>query len=189
MLKSLLLACVLLAANFAQAGNPTVEIRTSLGAFSLELYPDKAPETVKNFLGYVKTGFYDGTVFHRVIDGFMIQGGGFDTRFNQKETRAPVRNEADNGLKNTPYTVAMARTGDPHSATAQFFVNVADNAFLNFRSPDVQGYGYTVFGKVVKGKDVVAKIASQQTGPGGPFESDVPRTAVVIKQVTVVAAP
>lgn len=189
MLKSLFLACVLLAANLAQAGNPTVEIRTNLGAITLELYPDKAPETVKNFLGYVKSGFYDGTVFHRVIDGFMIQGGGFDTRFSQKDTRAPVRNEAVNGLKNTPYTVAMARTGDPHSATAQFFINVADNAFLNYRSPDVQGYGYAVFGKVVKGKDVVAKIASLQTGPGGPFDSDVPQTAVVMKQVTVVAEP
>lgn len=186
MLKSLLFICAMLASTIAQAANPTVEIRTNQGAITLELYPDKAPDTVKNFLAYVQAGFYDGTIFHRVIDRFMIQGGGFDTAFNKKDTRAPVRNEAANGLKNLSYTVAMARTGEPHSATAQFFINVADNAFLDYRSPDVQGYGYAVFGKVIKGQDVVARIARMQTGAGGPFGSDVPATAVVMEKVQVV---
>jgi peptidyl-prolyl cis-trans isomerase A (cyclophilin A)/peptidyl-prolyl cis-trans isomerase B (cyclophilin B) len=186
MIKSLLLALALLVGNVAQAANPNVEIKTNMGTMTLELYPDKAPETVKNFLGYVKSGFYNGTIFHRVIDGFMIQGGGFDQSFKQKATGAPIHNEATNGLKNDIYTVAMARTGDPHSATAQFFVNVADNAFLNYRSSDVMGYGYCVFGKLVKGQDVAAKIAKVPTGASGPFGSDVPLTSVVIEKVRLV---
>ena len=188
MYKSLFVAFALLAATLAQAANPAVEIRTNLGAMTLELYPERAPETVKNFLGYVNAGFYDGTVFHRVIDGFMIQGGGFDTAYNQKAVRAPIRNEADNGLKNETYTVAMARTGDPHSATAQFFINVANNDFLNFRSANVRGYGYAVFGKVVKGQDVAARIARVKTGPGGPFDSDVPQSQVVLEKVRLLDA-
>jgi len=186
MYKSLFVILALIVGTVANAANPTVEIKTNQGAMTLELYPDKAPESVKNFLGYAKSGFYDGTIFHRVIDGFMIQGGGFDTAFKQKPTQAPIKNEADNGLKNVVYSVAMARTGDPHSATAQFFINVADNAFLDFRAPNVRGYGYAVFGKVIKGQDVAAKIAKLKTGASGPFDSDVPRTAVVLEKVTVV---
>lgn len=188
MLKHLLVVLAVFASTAVQAANPMVEIRTSQGAMTLELYPDKAPETVKNFLDYVKSGFYDGTVFHRVIDGFMIQGGGFDTAYNQKGTRAPIRNEADNGLKNEIYTVAMARTGDPHSATAQFFINVANNDFLNFRSANVRGYGYAVFGRVVKGQDVAARIAKARTGAAGPFSSDVPLTPVLIEKAIQVEA-
>jgi cyclophilin family peptidyl-prolyl cis-trans isomerase len=185
MFKQLLFALALFASAAAQAGNPTVEIKTNLGAMTVELYPDKAPETVKNFLEYAQSGFYDGTLFHRVIDGFMIQGGGFDATYNQKPTRAPIRNEADNGLKNLPYTLAMARTGDPHSATAQFFINVAANGFLDFRAANARGYGYAVFGAVTKGQDVAARIAKVKTGAGGPFQSDVPQSPVVIEKVTV----
>jgi peptidyl-prolyl cis-trans isomerase A (cyclophilin A)/peptidyl-prolyl cis-trans isomerase B (cyclophilin B) len=184
MIKFLLLASALCVGAAANAANPVVEIKTNLGAMTLELYPDKAPETVKNFLGYVKSGFYDGTVFHRVIDGFMIQGGGFDTALKQKPTRAPVKNEAANGLLNDKFTVAMARTGDPHSATAQFFINVSNNGFLNYRSPDERGYGYTVFGKLIKGQDVAAKIAKVETGSAGPFQSDVPASAIIIEKAT-----
>ena len=184
MIKPLLLASALFASTVASAANPVVEIRTNMGAMTLELYPDKAPETVKNFLGYVQSGFYDGTVFHRVIDGFMIQGGGFDTALKQKPTRAPIKNEAANGLLNDKYTVAMARTGEPHSATAQFFINVANNGFLNYRSPDERGYGYAVFGKVIKGQDVAARIAKVETGAVGPFPSDVPASAIVIEKAT-----
>ncbi len=187
MIKSLFFALALLTGTVAQAANPNVEIKTNMGTMTLELYPDKAPETVKNFLGYVKSGFYDGTIFHRVIDGFMIQGGGFDARFNQKATQAPIRNEAANGLKNETYTVAMARTGAPHSATAQFFVNVKDNAFLDYRSADARGYGYCVFGKVIQGQDVAARIAKVPTGAAGPFGSDVPLTSVVIEKVSLAA--
>ncbi|NCS64896.1 MAG: cyclophilin [Hydrogenophilales bacterium CG03_land_8_20_14_0_80_62_28] len=186
MIKSLFFAFALLTCTTAQAANPNVEVKTSMGTMTLEVYPDKAPETVKNFLGYVKAGFYDGTIFHRVIDGFMIQGGGFNAAYNQKATQAPIRNEAANGLKNEMYTVAMARTGDPHSATAQFFINVKDNAFLNYRSADAMGYGYCVFGKIIKGQDVAAKIAKVPTGASGPFGSDVPLTSVVIEKVSLV---
>ncbi|TCJ12282.1 peptidyl-prolyl cis-trans isomerase [Parasulfuritortus cantonensis] len=183
MLKTLFAILALFAAGLAQAGNPEVEIRTNLGAVTVELYPDKAPETVRNFLDYVRAGQYDGTVFHRVIAGFMIQGGGYDQALRKKATRAPIRNEAANGLGNERYTVAMARTGDPHSATAQFFINVADNAFLNYRSADVRGYGYAVFGRVVRGREVVDRIAALATGAAGPFESDVPEPAVVMTAV------
>ncbi|MGH8717737.1 MAG: peptidylprolyl isomerase [Burkholderiales bacterium] len=158
-----------------------VEIKTNLGAIVVELYPDKAPKTVENFLKYANDGFYKGTIFHRVIPGFMIQGGGFTGDFKQKPTRPPIPNEADNGLRNETGTIAMARTSDPQSATAQFFINVADNRFLNFTAANPRGYGYAVFGRVVKGMDVVTKIAERKTAAAGPFASDVPVSAVVIE--------
>src|SRR5512143_1301184 len=174
----------------ALAANPQVEFDTTAGKIRVELYPDAAPKSVANFLDYVKSGHYDGTQFHRVIAGFMIQGGGFTPDFKQKPTKAPIVNEAEMsskaGLLNTPGTLAMARTSEPTSATAQFFINVADNKFLNFRSPDMQGIGYTVFGKVVSGIDVVDKIAKTPTGAGGPFPKDVPSTPVVINKAVVV---
>jgi peptidyl-prolyl cis-trans isomerase B (cyclophilin B) len=187
MIRTLLgtLALTTAFSSAALAANPMVELKTSQGSMTLELYSDKAPETVRNFLDYVKSGFYDGTVFHRVIDGFMIQGGGFDADLQQKPTRSPIRNEAANGLKNESYTVAMARTGEPHSATAQFFVNVVDNAFLNHRSTDPRGFGYAVFGKVVKGQDVAARIAKVKTGVKQGM-GDVPLTAVVIEKAQTV---
>ncbi|MDW8468335.1 MAG: peptidylprolyl isomerase [Burkholderiales bacterium] len=173
------------AAPGAPAAEPQVDIRTNLGTIRVELYPAKAPQTVENFLRYVRDGHYDGTIFHRVIDGFMIQGGGFDAAFRQKPTRAPIPNEAKNGLKNEPGTIAMARTSDPHSATAQFFINVAHNDFLDAgRAQD--GWGYAVFGRVVSGMDVVQRIARLPTGPGGPFRGDVPRQTVRIESVTLV---
>lgn len=165
----------------AWAGNPMVELKTNLGTITLELYPDKAPRTVENFLHYVRSGHYAGTIFHRVIDGFMIQGGGFDTRLREKPTGAPIPNEANNGLRNERYTIAMARTMDPHSATAQFFINVKDNAFLNHTAPTLRGWGYAVFGRVVRGEEVVDRIAKVPTGPAGMFASDVPRQPVVIE--------
>ena len=172
--------CAILFCINVQAANPQVQINTNKGAITIELYPDKAPATVENFLRYVKAGFYDGTIFHRVIPGFMIQGGGHLQTYERKQVEKPVRNEADNGLKNTTGTVAMARTGDPHSATSQFFINLADNAFLDFRSPTTRGYGYTVFGKVITGMDVVNKIATVPTGSGGPFPKDAPVAMVII---------
>jgi Peptidyl-prolyl cis-trans isomerase (rotamase) - cyclophilin family len=178
----------LLLAFSAHAANPQVEVKTSMGDVVIELYADKAPKTVENFLEYAKSGFYTGTVFHRVIDGFMIQGGGFDRSLNQKPTRAPIKNEADNGLKNAVYTVAMARKPDPHSASAQFFINVADNGFLDHTAPTFDGWGYCVFGKVVKGQEVVRQIAQVRTGAAGPFPRDVPLEPVVIKEVKLVAA-
>ena len=168
------LAIGVAAAQTAAAAGPQVELKTNRGAIVIELYPDKAPKTVANFLQYVKDGQYNGTVFHRAIDGFMIQGGGFDRDMKQRPTRAPVDNEAANGLKNDYGTIAMARTSDPHSATAQFFINVKNNDFLNFREPTAQGYGYTVFGKVVSGMDVVDKIAKVPTSNAGPHQN-VPR--------------
>ena len=164
----------------------SVILHTNHGAITLELDAEHAPKTVENFLAYVRAGHFDNTLFHRVIDGFVIQGGGFAPDFTQKPTRAPVENEAANGLKNKCYTVAMARTSDPHSATAQFFINVADNKFLNYREPTMQGYGYTVFGKVVSGMDVVEKIAKTATGAGGPFPKDVPTEKIVINKAVVV---
>lgn len=173
----------------ARAANPQVELETSAGTIRIELYPNAAPKTVENFLAYVKAGHYTGTQFHRVIKGFMIQGGGYNADFWEKPTRAPVPIESEQsvkaGLSNVPGTVAMARTGDPNSATAQFFINVADNKRLDFRSPDPQGYGYTVFGKVVSGMDVVNKMASMPTGPAGPFRSDVPAERVIIKSAKI----
>jgi peptidyl-prolyl cis-trans isomerase A (cyclophilin A)/peptidyl-prolyl cis-trans isomerase B (cyclophilin B) len=164
------------------AANPLVELRTSVGTVVIELYPDKAPLTVENFLQYVKDRHYDGALFHRVIPGFMIQGGGFGPDFSEKPVRKPVRNEAANGLKNETGTIAMARTPDPHSATAQFFINVADNEFLNFRFPTQEGYGYCVFGKVVKGMDLVNRIVKVQTGPGPASHANVPLKPVVIER-------
>jgi cyclophilin family peptidyl-prolyl cis-trans isomerase len=179
-MRTLAFAALLAFAATVQAADPRVELKTNRGPIVLELYPEKAPKTVANFLEYVKDGQYDGTIFHRVIDGFMIQGGGFDGNMKQKPTRAPIPNEAANGLKNQVGTVAMARTSDPNSATAQFFINVKDNDFLNFREPSPQGYGYTVFGKVVSGMNVVSEIAKVQTTTTGPFQN-VPRDAVVIE--------
>jgi peptidyl-prolyl cis-trans isomerase B (cyclophilin B) len=156
-----------------------VMLQTNKGDIVLELDAKAAPLTVENFLAYVKKGHYEGTIFHRVIDGFMIQGGGFDGAMKQRSTDAPIRNEANNGLKNDTYTVAMARTNDPHSATAQFFINVNDNNFLNHSSPTPQGWGYAVFGKVVKGQDIVDAIKKVKTGSKG-FHQDVPKEDVVI---------
>jgi cyclophilin family peptidyl-prolyl cis-trans isomerase len=191
MLKALVATFYLLASLSAAAANPQVELKTNLGSIVIELYADKAPASVENFLQYVKDGHYNGTLFHRVIPGFMIQGGGFDADFRQKPTRKPIRNEAANGLKNETGTVAMARTPDPHSATAQFFINVADNAQLDFRFPTPEGYGYAVFGKVVKGMDVVSRIAKVPTGPGPAPHQNVPVKPVVIEQALLVetAAP
>ena len=159
-----------------------------MGTITLELNAEKAPKTVENFLQYVKEGHFKGTVFHRVINGFMVQGGGFTADFVQKKTRPPVQNEANNGLKNDLGTIAMARTSDPQSATAQFFINHKNNDFLNHTAPTAQGWGYTVFGKVIKGMDVVNKIAALETGPNGPFGSDVPRKPVVIEDAKMVSA-
>jgi peptidyl-prolyl cis-trans isomerase A (cyclophilin A)/peptidyl-prolyl cis-trans isomerase B (cyclophilin B) len=186
-LKHFFLLSVAAVPSGALAADPQVDVRTNVGTIRLELYPAKAPKTVENFLQYVKDGHYSGTLFHRVIDGFMIQGGGFDAGYKQKSTRDPVQNEAKNGLKNEPGTVAMARTSAPHSASAQFFINVKDNGFLNAAQAQ-DGWGYAVFGKVVSGMDVVTKIAKTPTGSGGPFRTDVPREPVVIESITVVGA-
>lgn len=160
--------------------NPQVELHiTGHGTITIELDADKAPKSAENFLAYVKKGHYDGTIFHRIIDGFMIQGGGFAPGMSQKPTDAPINNEANNGLKNNKYTLAMARTQDPHSASAQFFINVADNGFLNHTAPSIQGWGYAVFGKVVAGTEVVDKLGKVQTGRKG-YHDDVPLQDVVI---------
>ena len=198
MIRHLLAAAtaIVLTAAPAWAANPQVDLDTTAGKIRLELYPDAAPKTVANFLDYVKAKHYDGTQFHRVIDGFMIQGGGFTTDFKQKPTKPPIANEAEMsskaGLLNTPGTVAMARTSDPNSATSQFFINVNNNQRLNFRSPDPAGIGYTVFGKVVDGMDVVDKIAKAPKGakampPDSPLNpGDVPSELVVIKAARIV---
>jgi peptidyl-prolyl cis-trans isomerase B (cyclophilin B) len=168
--------------------NPRVLIETSKGNITLELFPAKAPQSVGNFLNYVKTGFYDGLVFHRVIPNFMIQGGGMTADMEEKPKNAPIQNEADNGLKNLRGTLAMARTGEPHSASSQFFINVADNAFLNHRGKSFEGWGYAVFGQVVDGMDVVDAIAAVPRGNRGPF-GDVPIEPVVMLHVSVLPAP
>lgn len=162
-----------------------IKLHTSLGTIALELDADKAPKTVANFIEYVKAGHYDGTIFHRVIDGFMIQGGGMTPDMQQKPTRDTIENEAGNGLKNLRGTIAMARTNAPHSASSQFFINVVDNDFLNFRSPDASGFGYCVFGKVVEGLDVVDQIRAVKTGRRGFFQ-DVPAVDVIIEQAELV---
>ena len=165
--------------------SPRVRLQTNEGAIILALDAEKAPKSVENFLAYVRSGHYDGTIFHRVIKNFMIQGGGYRADYVQAPTRAPSPNEADNGLRNDRGTIAMARTSDPNSATAQFFINVVDNDFLNFRSKTSQGWGYAVFGKVVEGMEVVDQIRNVPTGANGPFPSDVPQTPIVIEKATV----
>ena len=162
-----------------------IKLTTNFGDILIELDHEKAPKTAANFEEYVKEGFYDGTIFHRVIDGFMIQGGGFDEKMNQKETKDTIDNEAANGLKNNVYTVAMARTNEPHSASSQFFINIKDNDFLNFRSADAGGFGYCVFGCVSEGQDVVDKIKAVKTGRSG-MHQDVPVEAVVISKAEIV---
>jgi cyclophilin family peptidyl-prolyl cis-trans isomerase len=182
------LACAgltLLLLSCSQGPTVNIAIETSLGTIELELYPDQAPLSVANFVEYARAGHYDGVVFHRVIKGFMVQGGGYDERYNQRPTRAPIQNEAKNGLKNTRGTIAMARTGDPHSATAQFFINHGDNDFLDY--PGRDGWGYAVFGKVTAGLDVLDKIATSPTGAIAPFGRDVPLKPVLIQKVTVAA--
>ncbi|MDN5621449.1 MAG: peptidyl-prolyl cis-trans isomerase [Psychrobacter sp.] len=164
---------------------PVVELDTNMGAIVIELNEEKAPKTVENFLNYVKSGQYDGTIFHRIIDGFMIQGGGMDAEMNEKPTNAPIENEADNGLKNDKGTIAMARTQDPHSATSQFFINVKDNDFLNHSGKNMQGWGYTVFGKVTSGMDVIEKMKGVPTGRFG-MHADVPKEPVVINSATII---
>jgi cyclophilin family peptidyl-prolyl cis-trans isomerase len=181
------LVLLLLAMSGAWAQNPRVEFRTNMGSFTLELYPDKAPKTVANFLQYAQSGFYKGTVFHRVIDGFMIQGGGFESGLRQKATRAPIENEAGvalkGGLKNESGTIAMARTPNPHSATAQFFINVKDNGFLDYREPSPQGFGYAVFGRVVEGMDTVLRISKAPTTTVEQNQN-VPQRSITIESVT-----
>jgi cyclophilin family peptidyl-prolyl cis-trans isomerase len=163
---------------------PMVTIQTNVGTIVVELEVEKAPKTVENFLRYVKEGFYDGTIFHRVMHNFMIQGGGFTADYQQKPTHASITNEADNGLKNVRGSIAMARTPDPHSATAQFFINVVDNPFLNYTAKTPGGWGYAVFGKVTQGMEVVDKIRETKTGSGGPFTADVPQTVIIIEKIS-----
>jgi len=175
----------------AQTAAPQVKFVTTAGEFVIELYPDKAPNTVENFLVYVRDGHYNGTVFHRVINNFMIQGGGYDARYMEKPTRPSIKHEgaevkAKGGPSNTVGTIAMARTNNPHSASSQFFINVKDNDFLNHSSPTAQGWGYVAFGKVISGMEVVNKIKQTPTGAGGPFPSDVPQTPVVIQSAVLV---
>ena len=180
--KNLLLCGILLSASISAFAAPSVEFQTSQGNFTVELYPEKAPKTVANFLQYVKDGFYENTIFHRVINHFMIQGGGFERDLSEKSTRAAIVNEASNGLLNELGTIAMARTADPDSATAQFFVNLTDNQFLNYVSPDPDQMGYCVFGKVTSGIEVVQKIGLVQTNTVGR-NSDVPVKPIIIKSV------
>ena len=184
---TLCLGAVLALAGQAQAADPdpAVKLETSLGDIVVRLDARKAPISTANFVQYVKSGFYDGTVFHRVIKNFMIQGGGFTPDMKQKSARASIRNEADNGLKNKKYTSAMARTSEPHSASSQFFINTKDNDFLDFKGQNPQGWGYAVFGKVIKGQEVVDKIAAVQTGKKGYYD-DVPMESVIIKKAVII---
>ena len=182
LLTALTLPFSLSAAETAKTVNPQVRMTTSLGVIDIELDAGKAPKTVANFLGYVDKGFYNGTIFHRVIPGFMIQGGGMTPGMKEKPTGATIQNEADNGLKNLAGTLAMARTSDPHSASAQFFINTVDNSFLNHRDKTMQGWGYAVFGKVTKGMDVVKKIEAVQTSNAG-MHQNVPKQDVVIRKI------
>ena len=183
------LGTLLLAGQALAEEKPVVRIETSMGLIRAELYPDKAPATVANFLKYVTAGQFDGTIFHRVIPGFMAQGGGYTPDFKKKPTREPIQNEADNDLTNELGTLAMARTPNPHSATAQFFINVKANAFLNHRGKTPSGWGYCVFGKVIEGMDVVKKIEVVPTGAVGPFSKDAPKTTVMIKSIKLEPAP
>ncbi len=183
-MKKIIFALLLGASLSLSVAQTLVTIQTNKGNIELTLDEKKAPKTVANFVSYANSGFYNGTIFHRVIDGFMIQGGGFDQNLNQKDTKAPIPNEADNGLKNEIGTIAMARTNMPHSATAQFFINVANNSALDYREKTLQGYGYAVFGRVTKGMDVVNKIAKVKTGSKG-MHDDVPAEAVIINKVII----
>ena len=187
------LALAFTSLGFAQAQTPAPQVKftTTAGEFVIELYPDKAPNTVENFLSYVRDGHYNGLIFHRVINNFMIQGGGYDARYMEKPTRPPLKHEgaevkAKGGPTNTVGTIAMARTNNPHSASSQFFINVNNNDFLNHSAPSGQGWGYVAFGKVVSGMEVVNKIKLTPTGAGGPFPSDVPQTQVVIQSAALV---
>lgn len=171
--------------SLSLAANPVVLMSTNMGDITIELAQDKAPLSVANFLSYVEDKHYDGTIFHRVISNFMIQGGGFDTQLQQKPTKAPIQNEADNGLKNQRGTIAMARTSAPHSATSQFFINVVNSDFLNFSGKNPRGWGYAVFGRVTSGMDVVDKIRAVPTGSAGPFRRDAPKDTVIINSVRV----
>ncbi len=187
---ALLLTAALLGPSLAAAADdhPRVRMQTSMGAFVLELDAEKAPRTVDNFLRYVREDFYDNTIFHRVIDGFVVQGGGFTPDYARKATHAPILNEADNGLLNRRGTIAMARTFEPHSATSQFFINLKKNAFLDHKNDTPRGFGYAVFGHVVEGMDVVDKIARVKTGAAGPFPQDAPAQPVIIKDVEILDA-
>ena len=177
---------LILVSPIALADEIQVRLETSLGGIIISLNAEKAPGTVKNFLEYVRSGYYDGTIFHRVIPGFMIQGGGYNKDFKEGPTRDPINNEADNGLQNVLGSIAMARTSRPHSATAQFFINVADNRFLNHTSKSVRGWGYAVFGEVIEGMDIVNRIAKLPTGRGGPFVKDVPQESALIIQASII---
>ncbi|MBT3915914.1 MAG: peptidyl-prolyl cis-trans isomerase [Rhodospirillaceae bacterium] len=192
-MKNLIMALLPFVAAFAIAGNlqaagkPKVHFKTNVGDFTIELEPEKAPQTVANFLQYVRDGHYDGMIFHRVIKAFMVQGGGFDKSYNKKPTREPIPNEADKGIPNERGTIAMARTGDPHSATNQFFINVKFNGFLNYRSKTQQGWGYTAFGRVIDGMNIVGRISRMETGPAGPFPTDVPTKQVFIEKAKIIS--
>ena len=184
-LRVIFISCLILIQSVAignsSESSPRIVLETSKGTIFIELYPDKAPLTVKNFMAYVDSGFYDGTIFHRVIPRFMIQGGGFTSDMKRKPTKAPVRNEADNGMKNNRGTIAMARTQDPHSATAQFFINTVDNDFLNHRSKSGQAWGYAVFGKVIQGMDVVDTIATMKTENAGMMRNVPVESVLIVK--------
>ena len=188
LIKSILSFIVIVGviSNLQAAEKPKVHFKTTMGDFTIELEPDKAPQTVANFIEYVRAGHYDGLIFHRVIKAFMVQGGGFDKNYIKMPTRQPIENEADNGLPNERGTIAMARTGDPHSATNQFFINVKYNGFLNYQSKTQQGWGYTAFGRVIDGMNIVGRISRMETGPGGPFPSDVPVKQVIIEKVKMI---
>jgi len=171
-------------ANAEMTTNTIINIKTNLGNIKIELFKEKSPNTSENFIEYIKSGYFSGTIFHRVIKDFMIQGGGFDSEMNQKETSSPIKNEANNGLSNDRGTIAMARTNDPHSASAQFFINLKDNNFLDFKSESIQGWGYCVFGKVIQGMDIVDDIAMSKTGSYGPHQ-DVPIDQIIIEEIII----
>lgn len=183
-IATLLFLSLIASTTLAEA--PRVRLSTNQGEMIIELAEKRAPDTVNNFLQYVDDGFYNGTIFHRVIEGFMIQGGGFTPKYKRKDTRAAISNEANNGLKNQRYTISMARTNAPHSATAQFFINTEDNKNLDHSGRTARGWGYTVFGRVVEGQDVVDKISQVSTGPGGPFSRDAPRELIVINEAMLI---
>ena len=187
LMRAALSLLLILTLSNAYAANPKVRMETSEGEVIIELNAEKAPVTVANFLRYVQDGKYDGTIFHRVIKGFMNQGGGFTAQYDKVDTYEPIKNEADNGLKNKRGTIAMARTSDPNSATNQFFINTVDNAFLDHSAKTQRGWGYCVFGEVVEGMDVMDRISQVKTGAGGPFSQDVPKTPVVIEKVSVIS--